>query len=355
MTDLTFSFSLLIPALVLALLAVALPELCRYIATRLLKRMKPHIASWLSILLESYIIPLAMILRVFLAMLALGSAISVLPFDALRSENVTHLLDIASDLLCIFYIGLGSWRAAPVTRLLLHSAENHLDIQTHQTMGRFFENIFHALVVVFTGIAMLDRLGVPVTGLLTGAGVAGLAISLAAQSTLSNLIAGITLVLEHPFGIGDYIAVGSYEGTVEDVSFRSTRIRTLDNIAITIENSKVCSEYIQNCDRRQSRLWKFTIGLTYDTPREKIEQLTADLTAMLQAQPDVQPDGVTIALDKFNDYSIDLACRVYITKVNLRNFMQVKNTLNLQILDLMQEEGCEFAFPTTTVEMAGRM
>ena len=143
MTDLTFSFSLLIPALVLALLAVALPELCRYIAARLLKRMKPHIASWLSILLESYIIPLAMILRVFLAMLALGSAISVLPFDALRSENVTHLLDIASDLLCIFYIGLGSWRAAPVTRLLLHSAENHLDIQTHQTMGRFFENIFH--------------------------------------------------------------------------------------------------------------------------------------------------------------------------------------------------------------------
>ena len=95
-------------------------------------------------------------------------------------------------------------------------------------------------------------------------------------------------------------------------------------------------------------------GLTYDTPREKIEHLTADLTAMLQAQPDVQPDGVTIALDKFNDYSIDLACRVYITKVNLRDFMQVKNTLNLQIFDLMKEEGCEFAFPTTTVDLPER-
>ena len=351
MTDLTFSFSLLIPALVLALLAVALPELCRYIAARLLKRMKPHIASWLSILLESYIIPLAMILRVFLAMLALGSAISVLPFDALRSENVTHLLDIASDLLCIFYIGLGSWRAAPVTRLLLHSAENHLDIQTHQTMGRFFENIFHALVVVFTGIAMLDRLGVPVTGLLTGAGVAGLAISLAAQSTLSNLIAGITLVLEHPFGIGDYIAVGSYEGTVEDVSFRSTRIRTLDNIAITIENSKVCSEYIQNCDRRQSRLWDFTIGLTYDTSHDKIEALCRKLIATLQANPDVQPDSVSVTLDRFNDYSIDLRCRVYIAKISLREFLAVKNVLNFQILDVVRAEGCDFAFPTTTLDI----
>ena len=193
-----------------------------------------------------------------------------------------------------------------------------------------------------------------VTGLLTGAGVAGIAISLAAQSALSNLIAGVALVLEHPFGIGDYIVLGDCEGTVEDISFRSTRIRSPDNVAITIENSKITAEYIQNYDRRQSRLWKFTIGLTYDTPREKIEQLTADLTAMLQAQPDVQPDGVTIALDKFNDYSIDLACRVYITKVNLRDFMQVKNTLNLQILDLMKEEGCEFAFPTTTVDLPER-
>ena len=174
------------------------------------------------------------------------------------------------------------------------------------------------------------------------------------QAVGIGFIAGITLVLERPFGIGDYIVLGDCEGTVEDISFRSTRIRTPDNVAITIENSKITAEYIQNYDRRRSRLWKFTIGLTSDTPREKIEQLTADLTAMLQAQPDVQPDGVTIALDKFNDYSIDLACRVYITKVNLRDFMQVKNTLNLQILDLMQEEGCEFAFPTTTVDLPER-
>ena len=174
------------------------------------------------------------------------------------------------------------------------------------------------------------------------------------QAVGIGFIAGITLVLERPIGIGDYIVLGDCEGTVEDISFRSTRIRSPDNVAITIENSKITAEYIQNYDRRQSRLWKFTIGLTYDTPREKIEQLTADLTAMLQAQPDVQPDGVTIALDKFNDYSIDLACRVYITKVNLRDFMQVKNTLNLQILDLMKEEGCEFAFPTTTVDLPER-
>lgn len=191
----------------------------------------------------------------------------------------------------------------------------------------------------------------PVSGLLTGAGVAGLAVSLAAQSTLSNLIAGITLVLEHPFGIGDYVVFGDYEGTVEDISFRSTRIRTPDNVVITIENSKVAAEYIQNCDCRTSRLWSFTIGLTYDTPREKLERLTTDLTGLLLAQPDVKENGVSVTLDKFNDYSIDLLCRVYITKTSLRDYLQVKNRLNLLILDKVRADDCEFAFPTTTLDM----
>ena len=76
-------------------------------------------------------------------------------------------------------------------------------------MGRFFENIFRAVVGVVAGIAVLDALGIPVTGLLTGAGVAGIGITLAAQSTMSNLIAGVALVLEHPFGIGDYVILGT--------------------------------------------------------------------------------------------------------------------------------------------------
>lgn len=346
-SELAFDFGTLLPALLFAALAAVLPELYKLLARKFLGRIKKHIASWLHILLESYIVPIAMILRVLLACFA----VTLLPFSFVHGEGFSRLLGTASGLLITVFIGLGSWQAAPVTKLLLHSAENHLDMTTNQTMGRFFENIFHALVVLFTGIAMLDQLGVPVSGLLTGAGVAGLAVSLAAQSTLSNLIAGVTLVLEHPFGIGDYVVLGSYEGTVEDISFRSTRIRTADNVAITIENSKICSEYIQNCDRRTSRLWAFTIGLTYDTPRGKIETLCRKLAALLQTHPDVLPDGVSVTLDKFNDSSIDLLCRVYVSRVSLREFLKVKNCLNLQILDLVRAEGCSFAFPTVTVDM----
>lgn len=344
-----FTLSLLfqlLPTVLLLLGALALPILYTRIIRRVLDGLHGHLTEWLYILFDSYVQPTALIIRAILLYVAL----MVVPFS-FATPTYQTILRLLFDLALTFLIGLGAWRSAPMCRLLLRSAQNKLDLATNNTMGRFFENIFRALVAIFTGIAMLDRIGVPVAGLLTGAGVAGLAISLAAQSTLSNLIAGITLVLEHPFGIGDYVILGSSEGTVEDISFRSTRIRTTDNVAVTIENSKVCSEYIQNCNQRSSRLWQFTLGLTYDTTREQLNKICRDLAEMLKAQPTVRADTVTVTVDKFNDYSIDILVRLYVTTLPYGEFLQEKSRLNLEIMQLVADEGCSFAFPTTTLDM----
>lgn len=343
-----FSLAALLPALILGASAYLLPVLYRRFAKSLLQKLHALMPEVLQILAEAYLEPTALLLRTFLGYAALHA----LPIQFAEKFPVYSVLALFFRLCVIFFIGYGAWQAAPMCRLLLRSAENHLDLATNKTMGRFFENIYKVLVVVFAGIAALDQLGVPVTGLLTGAGVAGLAISLAAQSTLSSLIAGITLVLEHPFGIGDYIILSSVEGTVEDISFRSTRIRNADNVVITIENSKVCAEYIQNANQRTSRLWQFTLGLTYDTTEEKIQRVTQDLTRLLQSQPTVQPNGVTVTLDKFNDYSIDILVRVYLTTLPYAEYLKERHRLNLLIMQTVKNAGCEFAFPTTTVEMA---
>ena len=343
-----FSLAALLPALILGASAYLLPILYRRFAKSLLQKLHALMPEVLQILTEAYLEPTTLLLRTFLGYAALHA----LPVQFAEKFPVYSVLALFFRLCVIFFIGYGAWRAAPMCRLLLRSAENHLDLATNKTMGRFFENIYKVLVVVFAGIAALDQLGVPVTGLLTGAGVAGLAISLAAQSTLSSLIAGITLVLEHPFGIGDYIILSSVEGTVEDISFRSTRIRNADNVVITIENSKVCAEYIQNANQRTSRLWQFTLGLTYDTTEEQIQRVTQDLTQLLQSQPTVQPNGVTVTLDKFNDYSLDILVRVYLTTLPYAEYLKERHRLNLLIMQTVKNAGCEFAFPTTTVEMA---
>ncbi len=343
-----FSLAALLPALILGASAYLLPVLYRCFAKSLLQKLHALMPEVLQILSEAYLEPTTLLLRTFLGYAALHA----LPVQFAEKFPVYSVLALFFRLCVIFFIGYGAWRAAPMCHLLLRSAENHLDLATNKTMGRFFENIYKVLVVVFAGIAALDQLGVPVSGLLTGAGVAGLAISLAAQSTLSSLIAGITLVLEHPFGIGDYIILSSVEGTVEDISFRSTRIRNLDNVVITIENSKVCAEYIQNANQRTSRLWQFTLGLTYDTTEEQIQRVTQDLTQLLQDQPTVQPNGVTVTLDKFNDYSLDILVRVYLTTLPYADYLKERHRLNLLIMQTVKNAGCEFAFPTTTVEMA---
>ena len=343
-----FSLAALLPALILGASAYLLPVLYRRFAKSLLQKLHTLMPEVLQILSEAYLEPTTLLLRTFLGYAALHA----LPVQFAEKFPVYSVLALFFRLCVIFFIGYGAWRAAPMCHLLLRSAENHLDLATNKTMGRFFENIYKVLVVVFAGIAALDQLGVPVSALLTGAGVAGLAISLAAQSTLSSLIAGITLVLEHPFGIGDYIILSSVEGTVEDISFRSTRIRNLDNVVITIENSKVCAEYIQNANQRTSRLWQFTLGLTYDTTEEQIQRVTQDLTQLLQDQPTVQPNGVTVTLDKFNDYSLDILVRVYLTTLPYADYLKERHRLNLLIMQTVKNAGCEFAFPTTTVEMA---
>ena len=315
----------LIPSGIFLLLALVLPFVFYHVGGGFLHRLQKHLPEWLCILTESYLKPLAWALRQTLFFAAVG----LLPLVQ-KHAAVASFLGTFSTLLNIYFLALGAWRSAPMCRLLLHSAQNHLDLATNQTMARFFENIFRALVLLFAGIA----------------------ISLAAQSTLSNLIAGVALVLEHPFGIGDYIVLGSLEGTVEDISFRSTKFRTLDNVVVSIENSKVASEYICNCDQRKSRLWDFTVGVTYDTPRETLEVLCRDLTAVLQNDPEVLADKVTVTVDTFNAYSIDLRCRMYVTTTRLADFLQAKNRLNLQIMDVVHKDGCDFAFPTTTIEMA---
>lgn len=310
------------------------------------RRLGDHTPEWLQILNDGFELPLLLMVRaglLFLAVLAMPLPIA---YATVWTVSFTLLKAVVAAL-----VAWGLWRSASLTRLLLRSAQNHLDLDSNQTMVHFFEKIYRALIAVFTALIILDLFGVPVTGLVTGAGIAGLAVSLAAQSTLSNLLAGITLVMEHPFGIGDYITLGNVEGTVEEISFRSTRLRTADNAVLTLENSKVCAECIQNITDRTSRLWEFTICVKYNTSRAKIEALCADLTALLQEDPQIKPDEVQVVLAAFSASSIDLNARVYATAVSLSDFRALKNRLNLAILDLVAKDGCEFAFPSTSIYM----
>ena len=157
------------PMTLFVLLALFAPLVYRRIAGKLIEKFRPHQPQWISIILDSYLRPTTILLRAVF----IYAALWVLPLE-LNTPTYRSVLARIMQVTAICLIAWGAWMAAPVCRLLLRSAENKLDIATNRTMGRFFENIFRAVVGVVAGIAVLDALGIPVTGLLTGAGVAGI-------------------------------------------------------------------------------------------------------------------------------------------------------------------------------------
>lgn len=329
---------------ILALSAVFGTKLIRKLTQALHRRLLRFEPEWLRILNDGFDEPLILLARSFLIFLAVLACPS--PF---RPWQVLRVAGPVFGAVCIVLVAFGFWRSERLCGLLLRSAQNRLDLESNKTMIRFFEKIYRALVALFAALAVLELFGVPVTGLLTGAGIAGLAVSLAAQSTLSNLIAGITLVMERPFGIGDYVMLGSYEGTVVEISFRSTKLRTPDNVLISVENSKVSGEYILNTSERTSRLWNFTVGVTYDATEAQIEDLCASLTAMLKAEPGVVADSVQVILAEFGDSSINLDVRLYVETLDLGQFRALKSRINRKVMQRVEAAGCAFAFPSTSV------
>ena len=222
-----------------------------------------------------------------------------------------------------------------------------------EAVRRLLQKALKVLVILFAALIIMEGLGLPVTSLITGLGIGGLVISLAAQDTASNLIAGVVIIIEHPFTIGDWITCSQAEGTVEDITFRSTKIRTLANTLAIVPNSVISAEMITNGSERKMRMAEFTIGVCYDTPRASIEKVSEAFREMLQNDEDVVDDTVTVRLTGFSSSSIDILVRYYTKTTEPGPYMEVVERLNLEIIRIMEENHVEFAFPSTTVYFGG--
>lgn len=218
-----------------------------------------------------------------------------------------------------------------------------------EAVRRMLRRTMKALFVAFALLAILETLGFPVGSLIAGLGLGGLTISLAAKDTASNLFSGLVLLVERPFAIGDWVTCAGVEGTVEDITFRSTKIRTLANTLTIIPNSLVSAGFISNGSERKMRMAEFTLGVCYDTPRTALEQVLQDLRNLLTSCESLLPDTVVVRLTGFSASSIDIFVRYYTKTTNYNEYLEICESLNLDIIDLMEKNGVQFAFPSTTV------
>lgn len=195
-------------------------------------------------------------------------------------------------------------------------------------------------------IIALNNAGFNVGAVLAGLGIGGLALAMAAKDTVANFFGGFTIFTDKPFVLGDRIKVGGYDGFVEEVGLRSTRIKTLAGTMLTVPNMKFTDNIVENVTLEPSRKVTLNLGLTYDTPEDKI-QLAMDILKDIIAHTDGAEDNVPVGFNSFGDFSLGIIFIYYIKKE--ADILQVQTDVNMQILKRFNENKLEFAFPTQSI------
>jgi small-conductance mechanosensitive channel len=197
----------------------------------------------------------------------------------------------------------------------------------------------------------LDNIGVNVTGLVAGLGIGGIAIALAIQSILGDLFASLSIVLDQPFELGDFVVVDEHLGSVEHIGWKTTRIRSLSGEQIVFSNTDLLKSRIRNFKRMAERRVVFSVGVTYDTPTEKVQAIPDMLKGAVTAQSDTRFDRAHFK--EFGDSAFLYECVYYVLVPDYNRFMDIQQAINFQILRQFRDEGIEFAFPTRTVVLQG--
>jgi MscS family membrane protein len=220
-------------------------------------------------------------------------------------------------------------------------SENKADDQ----LVPFLKELFK-FVIYFIGFFVL--LGyvfeVNALSLITGLGIGGIAIALAAKETLENLIASFTIFIDKPFTVGDLVKVDGVEGTIEKVGFRSTVLRSTDKTTIIIPNRAMIDGVLENMTRRNFRRVKFNIGITYETSSDSIKKIIADLEAFLNVNNYTTDSSVT--LDSFADSALNIQVLYLIENIDYNIYLKTKEEINFKIIEIVQQHGSEFAYPT---------
>ena len=210
-------------------------------------------------------------------------------------------------------------------------------------------NFLTGIVIILGVLKLLTLFGVDPVTVVAGASIGGLAVALASQDTVKNLIGTIMIFIDKPFHIGDWIEAGVVSGTVETVGFRSTRVRAADTTIYQIPNSSLAEMVVNNKGLRAYRRYQTNLGIRYDTPPELIEAFVVGVRKLIEFDPGTRNDAFNVEFSGFGDFSLSILLNVYFVDLDWNAEQAAKHKLHMGVLKLAKELGVEFAFPSTTI------
>ncbi len=236
--------------------------------------------------------------------------------------------------------GINFWLGRAVKKRM---SEDSSSATTISFLG-FVARVFLWSIVL---LLILDNLGVDITSLVAGLGIGGIAIALALQNILGDLFASLSIVLDKPFVIGDFIVVDELMGTIEHIGLKTTRIRSISGEQMIFSNNDLLKSRIRNYKRMSERRIVFGFGVVYQTSLEKLKLIDKIIKEIIKEQPRARLDRVHFK--EYGDFSLNFEVVYYVTNPEFGVYMDVQEAINLEMFGRFQEEGIEFAYPTQTL------
>ena len=206
-------------------------------------------------------------------------------------------------------------------------------------------------VIIFGVLIIIQNLGVNVVSLLAGLGIGGFAVAFAAKDMVANFFGSLMILFDSPFQVGDWIKVGNAEGTVEEIGFRSTKIRTFYNSLISVPNADLATKEVDNMGRREYRRVREVLGITYDTPPEKFEAFLEGIKNIIKANPNTRKDYYHVVFNGYGASSLNILLYFFLKVPDWSTELVEKQSVFIEILRLAKELNVDFAFPTQTLHL----
>jgi small-conductance mechanosensitive channel len=315
------------------LLLFLVKQIVRNRLLRLVKRSRSNV--------DDFIIPLVNQTRWFFLLalsVFLSSLILTLPADIdLWFRRVIQI---------IIALQVGFWGSGMISFYISQGVESRIaedqgdDATTLDALGL----ISKIALWVILGLIVLDNLDVEINSLVTSLGIGGIAVALAVQNILGDLFSSLSITLDKPFAIGDFIVVGDFEGDVEDIGLKSTRVRSLSGEEVVFSNTDLLNSRIRNFKKLEKRRISFDFGVVYGTELKHLKEIPGIVEGIISPMKNVEFERVHFKT--LGDYSLDYAVVYYVLVPEYATYLDIQQSINLALYEKFEKFGIEFAYPT---------
>ena len=288
-------------------------------------------------------------LKVFFIILGIYLAIVFLRVPLQINDQVMDIVTKTFKIISVIEFAVGLANSFTIKTILGKKLRKSLSQKMDDTVFEFVLKITRVFIYVIAIFLVLAILEINLTGLIAGLGLGGVIVTLAAQDTAKNLFGGLVIFIDKPFVVGDWIEMDKYEGTIEDITFRTTRIRTFENALVNIPNAIIADASVTNWSKMEKRRYKTNLCVELDTPLEKLELLKTRIEKMLQERESVFDDSIIVRFDQITDNGINILIYTYTNSVDYASYLKEVEDINMKIMKILNEEHIELAYDTKTV------